>query len=149
MKKIDDFINQWCGKKAMVPVAIDAITACEEKMKLSLPKSYQYLISTYGLLHTPNVMSKTCTIGSRIGQTQDFLSLEDMSALTELYQMSGMPKGHVLFASDCQGNMFCFKRADCLVETRDCPVWFYDNNTREVTQVAESLSEWLNQLNAD
>ena len=42
--------------------------------------------------------------------------------------MTGMPKGHILFASDCKGNMFCFKLDDCMSKQVDLPVWFFDHN---------------------
>jgi len=131
----------------MVPINTQDITELESKLKGILPDSYKYLISTYGLVHTPNVLTKICDLNSDISEVQDFLSLEDVASLSQLYEMSGMPKGHILFASDCKGNMFCFKLSDCASQQTDVPVWFFNYGACSVTQVSNSFTEWLDEFN--
>ncbi|MBU2870581.1 SMI1/KNR4 family protein [Colwellia sp. E2M01] len=146
MKRIDNFVQQWQSKQTMVPIVTEQVTELEHKLSVHLPVSYKYLISTYGLVHTPNVLTKTCDLNVAITQVQDFLSLDDVFSLTNLYEMSGMPKGHILFASDCEGNMFCFKREDCH-QQQDIPVYFYNHDLRTIEQVADSFIGWLEQFN--
>jgi hypothetical protein len=148
MTSIDLFVKNWGSKQTMVPISSDDIAELESKLKAYLPDSYKYLLSTYGLIHTPNVLTKICDLGVEISEVQDFLSLEDVFSLSKLYEMSGMPKGHVLFASDCKGNMFCFKLSDCENKQIDVPVWFYDYGLCTVTQVSHSFTEWLEAFNA-
>jgi len=131
----------------MVPINSHEIEELESKLNGILPDSYKYLISTYGLVHTPNVLTKICDLNSDISEVQDFLSLEDVSSLSQLYEMSGMPKGHILFASDCKGNMFCFKLSDCKNQQTDIPVWFFNYSACTVTQVSNSFIEWLDEFN--
>ncbi len=131
----------------MTPIDSSDISELESKLNAILPDSYKYLISTYGLLHTPNVLTKICDLGVEISEVQDFLSLEDVFSLSELYEMSGMPKGHILFASDCKGNMFCFKLTDCESKQADIPVWFFDHDSRAVKKVSDTFSEWLQEFN--
>jgi len=131
----------------MVPINSNDIAELESNLNAFLPDSYKYLISTYGLVHTPNVLTKICDLGSDISEVQDFLSLEDVFSLSKLYEMSGMPKGHILFASDCKGNMFCFKLADCASKRVDLPVWFFDHNLSTVKKVSNSFIEWLDEFN--
>jgi len=131
----------------MVPIASHDIADLEAKLNAFLPDSYKYLLSTYGLVHTPNVLTKICDLGVDISEVQDFLSLEDVCSLSKLYEMSGMPKGHVLFASDCKGSMFCFKLDDCTTKKVDIPVWFFDHDLRTVEKVATSFTEWLEKFN--
>ncbi|PKH06092.1 SMI1/KNR4 family protein [Moritella sp. Urea-trap-13] len=147
MNSIDQFVKNWGSKNAMVPINIDDIAELELKLKGVLPDSYKYLISTYGLVHTPNVLTKICDLNSDVSDVQDFLSLEDVASLSQLYEMSGMPKGHILFASDCKGNMFCFKLSDCESKQTDAPVWFFNYSAGTVTHVSSSFSEWLDQFN--
>lgn len=147
MNSIDLFVKNWGSKNAMVPINHNDIEELESKLNAILPDSYKYLISTYGLVHTPNVLTKICDLGSDISEVQDFLSLDDVFSLSELYAMSGMPKGHVLFASDCKGNMFCFKESDCASKQKDISVWFYDHGLCTVNKVSNSFSEWLEQFN--
>jgi len=131
----------------MVPIDSNDISALESKLKVFLPDSYKYLISSYGLVHSPNVLTKICDLGVDISEVQDFLSLDDIFSLSQLYEMTGMPKGHILFASDCKGNMFCFKLTDCESKQIDAPVWFFNQNLCTITKVSNSFSEWLEQFN--
>jgi hypothetical protein len=147
MNSIDLFVKNWGSKNSMVPINSNDIAELESNLNAFLPDSYKYLISTYGLVHTPNVLTKICDLGSDISEVQDFLSLEDVFSLSKLYEMSGMPKGHILFASDCKGNMFCFKLADCASKRVDLPVWFFDHNLSTVKKVSNSFIEWLDEFN--
>lgn len=147
LNSIDKFVKNWGSKNAMVPINIQDIVELESKLSISLPESYKYLITTYGLVHSPNVLTKICDLNSDVSAVQDFLSLDDVFTLSNLYEMSGMPKGHILFASDCQGSMFCFKHDDCSNQESDIPVWFYDRENFCVKQVSSSFSEWLEGFN--
>lgn len=147
LNSIDQFVKNWGSKNVMVPINRDDIDELESKLGLLLPDVYKYLISTYGLVHSPNVLTKVCDLNSDVSAVQDFLSLEDVYSLSKLYEMSGMPNGHILFASDCKGNMFCFKVADCANNQTDLPVWFYDQGLGSVAKVANSFTEWLDQFN--
>jgi hypothetical protein len=147
MNSIDLFVKNWGSKNAMVPIKIDDIEEVESKLNAYLPDSYKYLISTYGLVHTPNVLTKICDLGVDVSGVQDFLSLDDVFSLSKLYEMSGMPKGHVLFASDCKGNMFCFKLTDCAAQQKDSPVWFFNHEMRTVVKFSDSFMQWLEGFN--
>lgn len=140
---IDNFIENFCKKQTLTPIAMADITELEARLAVTLPNSYKYLLSKYGLLHTPNVMTKTCDLSVEVTQVQDFLSLEDVYSLSKLYEMSGMPKGHILFASDCEGNMFCFKQEDCVKIGSDIPVWFYNQNSQAIEKTADTFNQWL------
>lgn len=147
MDSIDLFVKNWGSKNAMVPIESRDIVELEAKLNAFLPDTFKYLISTYGLVHTPNVLTKICDLGVDISEVQDFLSLEDIASLSKLYEMSGMPKGHILFASDCKGNMFCFKLSECASQQIDVAVWFYNYGLGTVTKVSNSFTEWLEQFN--
>lgn len=148
MKNIDLFIEKWPGKSTMVPIKQDDVIELEATLTLLLPAAYKYLISAYGLVHTPNVLTSVCALEGGMAEVQDFLSLDDVVSLSSLYEMSGMPKGHILFSSDCKGNMFCFKRSDCEIQQTDAAVWFFDQSQGTVTLVCDSFSEWLTGFNA-
>lgn len=147
MNSIDLFVKNWDSKYAMIPISTDDILALESKLTLFLPDSYKYLLSAYGLVHSPNVLTKVCDLNTDVSAVQDFLSLEDILSLSALYEMTGMPKGHILFASDCKGNMFCFKLTDCVSKQTDVPVWFYQLDNCSVTKLSNSFTEWLSEFN--
>jgi len=144
---IDIFISQWAGKHTMVPITPQDMAELEQNIDGALPDSYKYLLTHYGLIHTPNVLTQTCDLSVSINEVQDFLSLEDVDSLSKLYQMSGMPAGHILFASDCKGNMFCFKSSDCEKQQSDVPVWFYDQGLGTMHKVSDSFATWLSGFN--
>ena len=147
MNSIDLFVQNWGSKNAMTPIKQQDIAELETKFNAYLPEAYKYLISSYGLVHTPNVLTKICDLGVEISEVQDFLSLDDVFSLSKLYEMTGMPKGHILFASDCKGNMFCFKLNDCLSKQADLPVWFFSHNDKTVKQVSHSFIAWIEAFN--
>ena len=147
MKNIDAFIEAWVGKNAMSPQSADDIAELELQMGCVLANAYKYLLSTYGLVRSSNVMSKTIDLDTKLGQVHDFLSLDDVASLSSLYEMSGMEKGHILFASDASGNMFCIKLTDCLVEQEDVAVWFFDRSAFSVEKVSDSFIQWLQASN--
>jgi hypothetical protein len=148
LNSIDQFVKNWGSKNAMVAINVNDILELESKLTVFLPDSYKYLISTYGLVHSPNMLTKVCDLNADVSSAvQDFLSLDDVYSLSKLYEMAGMPKGHILFASDCKGNMFCFKLSDCASKQIDSPVWFYDQGNCSVQKVANSFTKWLDQFN--
>jgi hypothetical protein len=147
MHSIDLFVKNWGSKQSMTPINSAYIAEIEQRLAAILPNSYKYLLSNYGLVHTPNVLSRICDLGVNISEVQDFLSLEDVYSLSKLYEMSGMPKGHILFASDCKGNMFCFKLSDCERQQIDIPVWFFDHQLHTVKKISPSFIEWLGEFN--
>ena len=147
MISIDIFVKNWNSKNIMIPISDHDIKVLESTLNIVLPDSFKYLLSKYGLVHSPNVLSKVCDLNVNITEVQDFLNLEDIANLSKLYELSGMPKGHILFASDSKGNMFCFKQTDCLAKKEDAPVWFYNNNECSVTKVSNSFTKWLEQFN--
>jgi hypothetical protein len=147
LNSIDQFVKNWGSKNVMVPISLDDISELESKLNLFLPDSYKYLLSTYGLVHSPNVLTKICDLNAEVSAVQDFLSLDDVFSLSKLYEMTGMPKGHILFASDCKGNMFCFKLDDCVSKEIDIPVWFFDQGNCTVQKVSNSFTDWLDEFN--
>ncbi|MCP4325816.1 MAG: SMI1/KNR4 family protein [Psychromonas sp.] len=147
MNNIDLFVKNWGSKSTMVPISNNDLTELESQLNAVLPDSYKYLLSTYGLVHTPNVLTKICDLNSDTSEVQDFLSLDDVHSLSQLYEMTGMPKGHILFASDCNGDMFCFKQSDCITQQADVAVWFFNRNLGSITQLSDSFIGWLERFN--
>lgn len=146
MDSIESFINSWPAKHTMVPISHQDISELENKLTIALPSAYKYLLTNYGLVHTPNVLTQTCDLTVNINNVHDFLSLDDIYELSKLYEMSGMPTGYILFSSDSQGNMFCFKLTDCMQPASDIPVWFYDRCLGTLSQVSQTFTAWLNEF---
>jgi hypothetical protein len=136
-------MKEWPYRNSMLPIDIQDITLLEKKISATLPRPYKYLLKTYGLLRTPNVLTKTCDLSVKIDLVKDFLSLEDVFSLTTLYAMTGMPSGYVVFASDSNGDMFCFLLSGCQSNEEFVEVWLYNQKASTVTKVAKSFNQWL------
>lgn len=147
MITIDKFIENWRGKNSMSPINSKDVTETEATLNVQFPHAYKYLLTTYGLVRSANVMNSVIDLDTKLGQAHDFLSLEDVSALSNLYEMSGMAKGYILFASDAGGNMFCFNKLECETEKDDCAVWLFDSSTFLITKQTDSFVEWLQGFN--
>ena len=54
----------------------------------------------------------------------------------------GMPEGFICFASDCMGNMFCFKIDECK-DKQEAGIWFFDHDFCEIEKIFNNFNEWL------
>ncbi len=149
MKHIDTFMQNWPAINSLKAIDTSYLAEVEEKLSITLPDSYKYLLANYGLLHSPNVMTKTCDLSVDVSQVQDFFNLADVAALSELYQLTGMLDGYIIFAADCDGNMFCFSRAECQSASDDVAVFIANSIVSEVNKIAESFTAWLLTFNID
>jgi len=140
---IDLSIKSWPHSNNIALIKAEDISVVEQRLNTNLPLSYKYLLTKYGLLRTPSVLTKTCDLSVDIGVVTDFLSLKDVISLSELYVMAGMPSGYILFASGSNGDMFCFNSNDYLTHQKNEAVWLYNQASCSVSKIAESLSEWL------
>jgi hypothetical protein len=143
MQHIDNFMKHWPAKNSLKAIGTCFLTEVEVKLSITLPDSYKYLLANYGLLHSPNVMTKTCDLSVDVSQVQDFFNLADVAALSELYQLTGMLDGHIIFAADSFGNMFCFSRAECETASVDVAVFLANSTVSDVKKIAESFTDWL------
>lgn len=144
---IDCLVSKFANQAAMPPISETAIEAIEQELNVTMPQAYRYLLVTHGLVRTPNVLTKICDLSVEFTNVQDFLSMSDVVQLTKLYPLSGMPHGYILFASDCQGNMFCFKASDCVDSATDAAVWFYIAHQNKVVKISDAFSTWLSNFN--
>lgn len=143
MQHINNFMQNWPAKNSLKAIDISYLAEVEEKLSIIFPDSYKYLLVNYGLLHSPNVMTKTCDLSVDVSQVQDFFSLADVVALSELYQLTGMLDGYIIFAADSYGNMFCFSIAECETESGDAAVFLANSTVSDVKKIAESFTAWL------
>ncbi len=148
MYDIDLTISNWPRSNNTCTISVHDIIELEQKLNINLPQSYKYVLTTFGLLRSPSVLTKTCDLSVDIGVVIDFLSLQDIVSLSELYVTAGMPSGYILFASGSNGDMFCFNPIDCSTCQQEAPIWLFNQASFSVAKVADSLSEWLSKFNA-
>lgn len=115
----------------------------ERDFGISLPSAYRYLVREFGDVYTPHLLDTLMEQKIAFRDVQDFqlplIALEK----TEASVRAGMPEGYFGFASDCLGNMFCFRCDECKTDREDTPVWYFDHDEMEMREISVSFTEWL------
>lgn len=140
---IDTFVRKWNKNDTLKNAAAEEISGVEDELGIRLPKSYLYLTGTYGDVWAPDLLDFIVDNEIETNDVQSFSLPSEALNATNDYERAGMPEGYLAFASDCMGNMFCFKLAECIDEYSEPPVWFFDHDFSEMEKAAESFQEWL------
>ena len=119
----------------------------EKSLNIVLPKSYKYLITNYGDLYTSDLLEAIVDEEHDLNDVQNFELPSQALKDTETWQEAGLPSGFYAFASDCMGNMFCFKNSECQNENQEPPIWFFDHDFVEIKKISENLISWLESYN--
>lgn len=116
------------------------IAVIEANTKVRLPKAYTAFLMKFGPVYTPDILDIVVLRKSPIIAVQEFLAPADV---IESSASIGI-KSCVAFATDCSGNVFCFKRLP-KAEPRldDAPIWLFDHETGKSSKVAPSFDTWL------
>ena len=145
--KIDIFVKKWNRKESPEHATNDNILNVENELKFILPKSYKYLITNYGNIYTTDILDAVVDNELGLNDIQNFELPEQALKDSISWQEAGMPAGFYAFASDCMGNMFCFKNSECQNENEEPPIWFFDHDFDETEKIAENLLSWLEVYN--
>ena len=143
------FVARFRTDDAALPVTAQHLDAIETKLRTQLSLSYRSFMTTYGRIHTPQIVKEISDRELDHPDVQDFLGPQEAIDGTTGYWSAGMPEDIIGIASDCMGNMFGFARA--LHRLDDAPVFFFDHDFVTVHDVAPSfdalLSWYLDNLN--
>ena len=143
-KTFAEFVARWVKSTPPPKDAATAFASVEQAASVTLPAAYKAFVSKYGTPSTTIELLDAIVAGKHaIADVQEFLEVEKLPELTAMYESGGMDPGFLGFASDCMGNMFLFRRADCVPGVEDAPVWFFDHDFVTVEEEAPSFVEWL------
>lgn len=138
------FVEKWVGKTARPRRGLERdLVALERQLGITLPASYVVFVLSYGICSTVWLLNSIVEGEHDVHDLAWFDDPRKMAADTALYESGGMPKGFLGFASDCGGNMFLFRKADCVPGTEDAPVFFFDHDFVTMEKIAPSFTEWL------
>lgn len=139
---LEEFINKWGNLDNQKFPEDGDFLEVEETLKIKLPAEYVHLVKTYGDVWCPSLLDEIVDSNTCISDVQNFLLPTEMIETTESWQSAGMPKGYIAFASDCMGNVFCFKLSE--LSGNDNPsIWFFDHDFCEISKVSNSFIIWL------
>lgn len=140
---VDKFVALWNKNEALVSATSHDIQKLESTLGIRLPNCYVYLITKYGDLYAPNLLDAIVEKELELNDIQNFLLPNQILEDTKAYEIAGMPEGYLAFASDCMGNMFCFKIDECKRQLNEPSIWFFDHDFVEIESIANNFNEWL------
>ena len=77
---------------------------------------------------------------------QNFIQLREINEMTRLNEQAGMPKGYLVFANDCMGNLFVLKKTELSKPQQDVPIYVFDHDYCEIKKISHSFLEFLDWL---
>ena len=139
---IKKFVEIWGAEHDSKFASTEDIDSAEQHLGFVLPKEYIELVTKYGDVYCPDLLDEIVDTEADIPDVQNFSLPSEMIEQTEMYIQGGMPDGFLDFASDCMGNMFCFKVAE-LKNSEAAGIWFFDHDFCEIEKINENFNEWL------
>ena len=134
------FIERFQREEMTQAVSSTAIEQIASMLNVLLPASYRDFLETYGPVYTPDILDLIILRNVRLADIQQFQSIEDVIDSSQSIEA----KGCLAFATDCSGNLFCFKSlSNTLPSPDDAPVWLFDHETGKASKVASSFDTWL------
>jgi len=139
---IKEFVDIWGVEQAPKFASTEDIESAEKHLGFSLPKEYVELVTKYGDVYCPNLLDEIVDLEAEIPDVSNFSLPSEMIEQTQMYIQAGMPEGFLAFASDCMGNLFCFKVSE-IKQTETAGIWFFDHDFCEIEKINESFNDWL------
>lgn len=134
------FVDRFHSGELPPPVLPAALTNDEATIGGLLPCAFRDFLEMYGALYTPGILDLIVLRNARQIAVQQFHTIAE---IIEQSQSIGK-KGSIAFATDCSGNLFCFKGLTATGPAPDdAPVWLFDHETGKTSKVAPSFDTWL------
>lgn len=140
---IAEFVARWNRNDALLRAPASEVCELEAATQAKLPEAHAYLVTEFGDVYSPNLLDSIVGGDVDLNDVQSFLLPKQMAEVTREYEEAGMPEGYLAFASDCMGNLFCFKLEDCRMASNEPPIWFFDHDFVSMDVVAKNYQDWL------
>ncbi|MBX3430854.1 MAG: SMI1/KNR4 family protein [Hyphomonadaceae bacterium] len=132
------FIAKWTHPE-FPPKSVDAseFRRVENALKISLPAAFKDALATSGAASaTLDLLDAIVDQGFEIADVHDFLTPDEIVEATGQWRELGLPDDAVAFATDCSGNLFCFRRGAY-------GIWLWDHDFNEIEQIAADFTSWI------
>lgn len=132
------FIEKWTHPE-YPPKSVDAseLLRVERALQIGLPAAFKdALVANGAASATIDLLDAIVDEGLEVADVQDFLTADEIIETTNQWRERGFPADAVAIATDCSGNLFCFRRGG---ET----VWLWDHDSNDIEQVAPSFDTWI------
>ena len=123
-------------------VSQDDITNVEATTGVQFPQTYCTFLEQCGPVYTPGILDLIVLRNARQIAVQQFHTIAEIVEQSQSIDK----KGSIAFATDCSGNLFCFKGLTAAGPAPDdAPVWLFDHETGKTSKVALTFDAWLTQ----
>lgn len=121
------------------------LNRAEVALGVKFPDAYRRFAVTFGAVWTPIILESIPEdTTEEYFDVQQFTPGSELVQATELYWSGGMISDLIGFASDCMGNLFCFRRDDISAgRPDDCPIWLFDHEYCSERQFMDSFDSFL------
>jgi hypothetical protein len=123
------------------PATHAELAALSVKLDCHLSASYVQFMTQCGALYCPNILRLTLQFELEHPDLRQFFSPTMVWEKTREAWQKDLPKDLFVFATDCMGNPFCFRR--CREPQDDAPVIFVPSQDAEPVELGASLLEVL------
>ncbi len=139
------FAETWLWKSEPDEDVDGQLLSLEQKLGIHIPANYRKFVIDHGTPATKWLLESIVDGAHALPDIQEFIAIDSVLEVTAMYESGGMDEGHIAFASDCMGNLFLFRVADCTQPSDDAPVYFFDHDFCEIGKINESFGELLAQ----
>lgn len=121
----------------------------ENRLGTTFPQSLIDFVSRFGPIYTPSILDLITGGESEIApegasfDVQNFMGPGEIEDSTATYWSGGMDDWLVVFATDCMGNAFGFRRQQLIPRPDDSIVYVFDHDFGEIKEEAGSFDDWL------
>lgn len=121
----------------------------EAQLGVTFPQSFLDFATRYGDIYTPSILDMVTGGESEIApegasfDIQNFMSASEIVEATKMYWSGGMDDSLVVFASDCMGNVFGFRKQRLDPRPDDSPVFVFDHDFVKIKLASSAFDIWL------
>lgn len=119
------------------------LTDAEAALGVLYPEAYRQFAMACGAVYSPGLLELVVARKPGFSDVQQFLTPKQTATETRRWGLE--PEGGcAVFASDCSGNFFAFRRLPAAgPRPDDAAVWLFDHEAGEAVAETSSFDEWL------
>lgn len=122
-------------------VSAEQLAEIGVQLDTHLPRSYVEFITRHGPVYCPNILRLTITFELEYPDLRQFLPPQQVLPVTRAWWGRNLPGDLYVFATDCLGNPFCFRRSAEPLD--DAPVFFLLQQNEELQNAGDHFDDML------
>lgn len=138
------FVDQWTHPSYRAsPVAASDLQLVEDSLSIQLPAPFRHFLISHGPVAARiGLLDTIVDLELDVDDLNEFHSPDEIVSETLAWREMGLPAGHIAFARDSMGNLFCF---NCPLPAPQCTdeIWVFDHETGDLESTGLGFVDWL------